>query len=198
MIRRIKSTFGLLLTAISLVSCVIVAALWCRSFWYFDQVNYQDASPGVARCRMVQIVLSIRGVHTSWNGWNSVVPKGYSNSTVTRPSWFDRWNWVAASGRMSTGWPGLLGFYWRDFPKQVPNARQVDVGVPWWGLLLGASVFPSVRAITWVRRLRRARRRSAGLCLACGYDMRETPTHCPECGTVRVAGEAKRSVVVID
>ena len=39
---------------------------------------------------------------------------------------------------------------------------------------------------------RQDRRRSAGRCLVCGYDLRASPDRCPECGT-RVAARVPRT-----
>jgi rubrerythrin len=33
------------------------------------------------------------------------------------------------------------------------------------------------------RAVRRARRKSRGRCVECGYNLRATPGRCPECGT---------------
>lgn len=57
-------------------------------------------------------------------------------------------------------------------------------------LCILAAVFPA-----WALRrdyLRRHRAK-ANLCLSCGYDLRASPTRCPECGTV--AQERKKAVM---
>lgn len=50
----------------------------------------------------------------------------------------------------------------------------------WLPLLLGLSMAESLRRLT--RRALRRERRGKGLCPECGYDVRATPTACPECG----------------
>jgi hypothetical protein len=56
--------------------------------------------------------------------------------------------------------------------------------VPYW-LLFVLGLTPSL-ASRIARRIR-AGRRSAGLCAACGYDLRATPDRCPECGVIQKA-----------
>ena len=69
--------------------------------------------------------------------------------------------------------PMGTGYYW--------NPPFWIVGVPYWFIALLTAAIP-VRWL-WVGR-RTARRRSRGLCPACGYDLRATAERCPECGAV--------------
>jgi len=73
-------------------------------------------------------------------------------------------------------------------PPPIPTARPPrDYAVPYWWLIAAGAALPFGR-LAWVglgwNRRRRSRRRAAGLCTACGYDLRATPGRCPECGQV--------------
>jgi hypothetical protein len=76
---------------------------------------------------------------------------------------------------------------YRD-PRYVESSRlvmrSVRLRVPLWlvALTFLAGGVPGLLA------LRRRLRPAAGLCPACGYDLRATPDRCPECGTA--AGDA--------
>jgi hypothetical protein len=55
--------------------------------------------------------------------------------------------------------------------------RRWNLVLPLWCLAGVAAAMPAVRL---ARRWRR--RRPPGLCVTCGYDLRDTPDRCPECG----------------
>jgi predicted amidophosphoribosyltransferase len=57
--------------------------------------------------------------------------------------------------------------------------------IPWWVPTLAAAVLPTLSLCRYCRR--RRRRWTAGLCLACGYDLRASPDRCPECGATAAA-----------
>lgn len=69
---------------------------------------------------------------------------------------------------------------WVPMPYRLRFAR-----VPCWALALVLSVLPLWWLTRHRRRRLRRRRAAAGLCVACGYDLRASGAMCPECGTAR-------------
>jgi hypothetical protein len=58
-------------------------------------------------------------------------------------------------------------------------------------LMVGAFTWAAVYQGGRLRRLRAGRRR--GRCRSCGYDLRATPSRCPECGTIRARNRCAAS-----
>jgi hypothetical protein len=72
-----------------------------------------------------------------------------------------------------------FGFGNRFSPDQFDDFWSVSA--PHWAMLLALVAAPLAAVGT---RLRRRRRRSRGLCPACGYDVRASRDRCPECGAL--------------
>jgi hypothetical protein len=65
---------------------------------------------------------------------------------------------------------------------------QVPIWIP--AVLTGCA--PLAASSGW---LLSRRRRRAGLCLHCGYDLRATPERCPECGTTSQKSEVRSQIL---
>jgi hypothetical protein len=105
--------------------------------------------------------------------WGWTYGRAVNDPTLRPDAALRRLGFDAFSGQTTLASGGIT--YW--------TGRLTYVTAPWWALVTALGVGPSFRAIG-LARARRARMREArGLCARCGYDLRATPEHCPECGS---------------
>ena len=89
---------------------------------------------------------------------------------------FSLGGFAAQTGYSQLGIPMLDGPFIPQSPL-APFAQRLLF--PFWSVLL----ITGVPLALWLSaRIRRVRRRAAGRCVRCGYDLRASPSRCPECG----------------
>ncbi len=125
-----------------------------------------------------------------WVEWGQVDFSCIELGQTLRPGWHSGLNWTRDRAFDGGGSPRNLWFEWRNLDQtgRVQYRHRVLL-VPLWCPVLLTALLP---AAATRRRWRRGRRRSAGRCVACGYDLRHTPGRCPECGAMPV-GQIPRS-----
>jgi hypothetical protein len=166
------------LTVLSLVLCVSTGALWLRSLWLVDNALWLPGGTsnrgygfesGLGVLTVQRLVLS-RPLTAVQAG------AGYTRQSVTpaRRETFNQW-------LRDETWHG---FGWQDYRTTMFSVERLNlyghrnyISAPYWAIFLAAVAMP-------VTSLWRRRRRVAGKCAKCGYDLRATPDRCPECGTM--------------
>lgn len=187
------------LSVISLLLCIAMAAAW---FWSYQRYD----SPTFSRANGLFLQL------TSWHGdvvldyfknWPDDCT-GYYTSSPSHgdnigPLFFDsptnNTRWEKFGFSFSTGDSvvqmagGKTICFLHDEPEIDLQARAnswrvvdgFEITVPDSFVCGILAIVPAIMAYRW-RELRR--RRLMRLCLNCGYDLRATPDHCPECGAM--------------
>jgi len=166
----------------SAVLFAVVCVLWVRSHVVRDYAWAwlpwrADAGGG----RRLKLDLDSGGgqVEVSWRVW-----------TDAERQQLIRRNELAAANSYHRTFPDVPQSYARSIPPTAWNAlgfkwysgpTHSSVCLPYWSAALLAAGLPAAWAVV---RARRRRRVKAGLCAACGYDLRATPERCPECGAV--------------
>ena len=159
-----------LLTCLSLLVALALAALCVRSFWRNDSLFVERGPRGyfVASARGRVGVIQVSGNwHPRRHHWatydlatDNAVLTTIAKSKDTR----DLVVILSGDGRL----PGVFGqSRWFAIPYATPIAP--------------CAVLPGVMLMRAWRRRRRGRR---GLCRQCGYDLRASPARCQECGSV--------------
>jgi hypothetical protein len=171
-------------TILSLLLCVALAAAWVISYFRYDAAYFSKVwgDPERPRRRFFHVRSSLGSISLAYQYENAVreMINPYDRTELGRG-----WQTTTESARPprplppgDTG-PGLLGlrWYWRSqfHPKQLRLERYFII--PFWLPVLACALPPAV----WAVRHRR-RRPVPGRCPACGYDLRATPGRCPECG----------------
>ena len=177
-----------LLALLSLLLSLALLALWVRSYFVSDHVRtFYVPHPhrhGVAylasfnrgMARIARLDVRYEG---AWRG-----PGDMSTFVQRGPAWYGTRPHHArpAAERF------LIAFRYNDRSSPTPlpglTERVRTLSMPLWP---GAALFgmlPALRGWRRLRRLRARRRSRRGLCARCGYDLRESPEQCPECGAV--------------
>ena len=179
-----------LCSAASLLLCVAVCVLWVRSKWVRDQAwRGEPESDAVAVVGCANGTLYVATVCP----WTSVGPWRLESEPIGGERGVGMgWPFPHARG---FALPGVRAFRGRGqlylHGPRATDVRQTGLApatMVYVSMWLPAAVTAASPALVVTRRVRgsvrRRRRRSRGLCLACGYDVRANPDRCPECGTV--------------
>ena len=113
------------------------------------------------------------------------LPHAYVDLWPGAPSWAQRRKAVTTNQVI---WALKTPHQWRGFgygkqtnPSLFPGFDvDYQLKVSLWAFVLAFAAPPITKAIELRRKLRR---KAAGLCISCGYDLRASIDRCPECGT---------------
>jgi hypothetical protein len=158
-----------LCSAVSLVLCVAVLAVWGASYRVQFGTSWTEpkrlSNIGVTRGTLfASEVLNPPGYAGTFGS-----PYGRRTAVVRPPTPLTTTNLLTAEWRFA-------GFEYLD--RSPPRSFR-RVAVPCWALAMALAAAPAL----WYRRRRtKLAGERAGLCPACGYDLRATPDRCPECG----------------
>ena len=173
------------LSVLSLLLCVATLVLWVRSYWRVDVVTRLDGNRWIG----IQSAAGHFDVSVGQNSESiSDSPRllYYSpdpNRTVPMQVFAE---FIRNTAGIKTAW--FLGFGYLFAETSRGSLR--GFGVPDWFLALLFAILPALRLRAAIRS---RRRRRAGHCPRCGYDLRATPERCPECGHLTAETQSTQS-----
>ena len=179
--RHVRRILANVLSAISLLLFAATVVLWVRSYIVWDYI---------ARYRVTSTSFISReggmAVHVIYWGGYVDAPPNSGWDYIRYPAIMEPVSERRANGE--TQQLRSLGFVIITGTPTPPSggrsgiaAPSWSIRVPYWFLLLVTGSLPSIRML---RSVIRTFRRTRGHCVLCGYDLRATPDHCPECGAV--------------
>ena len=180
--RRVPRRLFTLGSALSLLLCVMVCALWVRSRFHADHVH--RLQPAVTQEGPGWDALTFSSTGGRLAIYRQVAGM-WLEETRTGQAQSGDWGWHRFSFPAETSSPKgtlayRLGFQLERLGRGPQFERHWYLGAPHWIVAAVFAVLPAARVTAaWRRRLRSRR----GLCPSCGYDLRASAGRCPECGT---------------
>jgi hypothetical protein len=185
--------------ALSLVACVALCVLALRNIRHIESVGFvRDGWADEDRYHSGGLSLSVGlgRVYVTYNWWG----KDFRDAGATE-GFEEPMDAATYRGRHPgetrfihrrvlvvppyVASPDTFGFGWERQASRSPGREEGLYGLvlPVWLVVPCVSVPMWPRAArAWRGYRRRRAARLAGLCRACGYDLRATPGRCPECG----------------
>jgi hypothetical protein len=192
-----------LLTALSLLLCVAVVALWLRGYWAKETLvrfRHGGAEWELATSGSYLVISNAPELAAEAERWHQTrrdLWALYDHRKREYEAHWERARWPEYAETPRT--PASEAF-WRErdrlkleeakadaihsnhFAKPLTQTAPVEHAVPLFALA-AASAVPSLPSLMLRIRHERSRRRlSRGICPNCDYDLRATPDRCPECG----------------
>ena len=180
-----------ILAVMLLVVALLMTGLWIRSYWRSYYLMYRSTNHA-DRLNLVSINVHSFPGHISFERRFSrfhskarldAIYKGFDlisrprNRKITTSMRRHLQQAISGfTGRPSSFW-NKLGFF--DSSSRF-DSDHINFIIPHWSAVAATAIF----SVLWLPfRIRRyIRSKKLGLCLRCGYDLRESSKSCPECG----------------
>jgi hypothetical protein len=172
------------MTALSLVLCATIAALWVRSYPVTDRFDWfwkaGERRIYVARGELTVLsapLLHYHGEHLE--GWSSTSVENFLQMGRLVQAGIDIRSGGFAGARYATGTYLVLNDLVGAGTPLGQRPRFWVLALPLWWLMVVGLLLPIG---TLSSRVARRRRCEAGRCSQCGYDLRASRERCSECG----------------
>jgi len=159
--------------------------LWPRSYLHRDRLSWEWFSTSTSHRRLILIDTRPGQFRFQYSHTTSATPALLAEyqQLAVRPVYHREVLPTVAHTWSNSTLTGRLGFYANGWNRELIDRNVNGWGLifPDWSLCIAGLLFPTF----WLLRRHRliaSRRTRQGLCPACGYDLRASPTRCPECG----------------